>query len=321
MISHYYPPRPDGQPLRISAVIPCYNSEAYLGQAIESALAQSRPLHEIIVVDDGSTDGTCAVAARYPVRLLRTGANSGPSVARNVGIAAASGDVIAFLDADDWWLPGHCEIVGGLLDRFPEAGAAAGAARYVGTRAGSFVPHCEPGRPQRLFWQALRYCPFPQMASMVRRELLLEVGGYDPRHRYAQDFDLWMRLGLRALFVCTHTVTVCYRWHEGQASSTPLNQLRAMFTSRQFLYQDLVTRGKSRIARRVKREIWLRWAIEALQAWRAHDPAWMATVRDVRVNVPPLPWPARAIGRGAMRVYGAIPAARARARRRGPLGR
>ncbi|MDP2978254.1 MAG: glycosyltransferase family A protein, partial [Thiobacillus sp.] len=95
---------------RFSVVIPAFNSAATLARAIESVRAQSWPAHEIIVVDDGSTDATAEIAAGFDgVRLIRQ-KNSGVSVARNAGAAAASGDWLAFLDADDWYAPDRIKL-------------------------------------------------------------------------------------------------------------------------------------------------------------------------------------------------------------------
>ncbi|HYC53548.1 MAG TPA: glycosyltransferase family A protein [Candidatus Binatia bacterium] len=92
--------------LHVSCIIPAFNAERYLAAAIRSVLEQTRPPHEVVVVDDGSTDGTAEVAQRhgYPVRLLRQ-ANAGPAAARNRGIRESRGDILAFLDADDLWEP------------------------------------------------------------------------------------------------------------------------------------------------------------------------------------------------------------------------
>ena len=98
------------QSLSISVVIPAYNAEGCVVRAVESVLAQSRPAMEVIVVDDGSRDATAAVAERFgpAVRVLRQ-ANGGPAAARNHGVREAGGEWIAFLDADDAWLPQKLE--------------------------------------------------------------------------------------------------------------------------------------------------------------------------------------------------------------------
>jgi glycosyltransferase involved in cell wall biosynthesis len=92
--------------MHISCIIPCYNAERFLGEAIESVMAQTLAPAEIIVIDDGSTDGSAAVAARYAgqVRYLRQ-VNAGPAAARNRGIDLTDGEFVAFLDADDLWHP------------------------------------------------------------------------------------------------------------------------------------------------------------------------------------------------------------------------
>jgi glycosyltransferase involved in cell wall biosynthesis len=94
----------------VSVVIPAYNAEAYLREALDSVFAQTRPPDEVVVVDDGSTDRTSEVAASYGdrVRLLRQ-PNRGEAAARNAGVLAARGALIAFLDADDTWLPRYLE--------------------------------------------------------------------------------------------------------------------------------------------------------------------------------------------------------------------
>ncbi|MFI4903425.1 MAG: glycosyltransferase family 2 protein, partial [Burkholderiales bacterium] len=93
--------------MRVSVVMPMYNGEAYVAEALDSVLAQTRPADEIVVVDDGSHDASAAIVARYSgVRYVRQ-ANGGCAAARNRGVAEAGGDVVAFIDQDDRWLPGH----------------------------------------------------------------------------------------------------------------------------------------------------------------------------------------------------------------------
>lgn len=95
---------------RISCIIPVYNGERFLGETLESVLAQTCPPFEVIVVDDGSTDSTAAVAAAYDSRVRYVHqSNAGPAAARNRGLDLATGDLLAFLDADDLWLPEKLE--------------------------------------------------------------------------------------------------------------------------------------------------------------------------------------------------------------------
>jgi glycosyltransferase involved in cell wall biosynthesis len=93
----------------VSAIIPVYNCECYLAAAIESVLEQTYPVHEIIVVDDGSTDDSCAIASQFPGVKLINRPHQGLPATRNVGIQQASGEFIAFLDSDDLWLPRKLE--------------------------------------------------------------------------------------------------------------------------------------------------------------------------------------------------------------------
>ena len=106
--------------ITVSAVIPAYNAGKYVGRAIESVLAQTRKADEIIVVDDGSTDDTAEVVERFgdAVRFIRQ-ENAGASFARNTGIEAATSDWIAFLDADDEWLPNKLKLQTEHLERNP----------------------------------------------------------------------------------------------------------------------------------------------------------------------------------------------------------
>ncbi len=102
---------------RISVVIPCYNGARFLEQALASVREQTRPVDEVIVVDDGSTDDSADIARRAGVTCLSLEENMGPGASRNRGIARCSGEIIAFLDADDYWMPSHIGEMTALLER------------------------------------------------------------------------------------------------------------------------------------------------------------------------------------------------------------
>lgn len=116
--------------MRIAVVIAAFNCERYVAEAIESVLAQTRPADEVIVVDDGSTDATPAVLREFgsQIAVLRQ-AQSGPATALNAGIARSSGDLLAFQDADDIWMPDKLKLQCNLLSSEPEIEAVFGAAR------------------------------------------------------------------------------------------------------------------------------------------------------------------------------------------------
>ncbi|HLF57371.1 MAG TPA: glycosyltransferase [Thermoanaerobaculia bacterium] len=258
--------------MKVSILIPCYNAEPFLAHALESALRQERPADEVVVVDDASTDASTAIAARYPVRLVRLERNSGQSVARNAAVRASTGEVLVWLDADDWFEPRHVAVVVGLLERYPAAAVAFSAVRLRGTMSGVFGGRL-PSRegPTDLFWQCLVDTVVPPMSAAVRRPALERVGGYDERFRFAADFDLWLRLSRRERFVSTEEVTSNYRRHDRQASMQPRQQRRAVYESRRLLLERLVAEGEAPLAERVALRMEEIWAAQLRAEWGARD--------------------------------------------------
>jgi glycosyltransferase involved in cell wall biosynthesis len=203
---------------RISVVIPCYNSASFLPQALQSVREQTRAVDEIIVVDDASTDGSAAIAREAQVTCISLQANVGPGAARNAGISASTGELIAFLDADDYWMPTHVEDVAGLLERYPESAVAFSRIRRFGEEDLVAPPHVPEGPPSNMFWRLIEENIVAQSSAVVRRDILVRNGCYSSGLRYSEDYDLWLRLARRYPFVCTSAVTACYRVHPNQAS-------------------------------------------------------------------------------------------------------
>jgi glycosyltransferase involved in cell wall biosynthesis len=203
----------------VSIVIPCFNQAQFLGEAIESALAQSCRPCQVIVVDDGATDSTAEVASMYrDVRLLRQ-PNRGRPVARNVGLGASEGDHVIFLDADDRLLPGAATVGAAALDARPEAAFAVG--RY-GRIAADGTPLPGPVRPRvaaEHYVSLVRRCWIAMPAAVTfRRSALVAVGGFDGRLRVAEDYELYLRIS-RRFAVVDHGIEVAeYRQHPGTAS-------------------------------------------------------------------------------------------------------
>ena len=170
----------------VSVIVPVFNGEQFLGEALASAWAQSLAPLEVIVVDDGSTDGSAAIASRMNVRYISQ-ANSGVSSARNAGLRVAQGQFVAFLDADDTWLPTKLERqVAALLDA-EDAGYA--LCRHIAT----FEPVGEPPQWYRGRADGVSEPSFTPSAWLVRRSTMSAVGDFDESLRIGEDTDWLLR--------------------------------------------------------------------------------------------------------------------------------
>lgn len=220
----------------ISVVIPTYNSGARLKQTLDSALNQTCAPLEIIVVDDGSTDGTPAwVRAHYGARVrLIEQRNGGVARARNAGWRAATGEWIAFLDHDDVW---HRDKLERLLNVVtPACGVVYSRWREVDEN-GESLPNAAQLNEQSWWhgahghvfsWLFGWRCPIISMSvPIVRRELLEQIGGFDARCVPCDDWDLWLRLARRCQFAFVDEVTLDYRCYAAQQSRDERGALRA----------------------------------------------------------------------------------------------
>ncbi len=179
----------------VSVVIPAYDSERYVGEAIESVLAQTYSPVETIVVDDGSADRTADIAASYDGVTVIAQANGGPAAARNRGFAASGGAIITFHDSDDAMTPDKLAVQAGHLRDNPSVGCVLAEQEVLvepGAELpfwidGSKVPTVMPPRPAELADEPMVH----PMTMVVRREVFERVGGFDESMRAAEDFD-WM---------------------------------------------------------------------------------------------------------------------------------
>lgn len=187
---------------RVSVVLPTYNRATLVGRAIDSALSQTAAeLCEIIVVDDGSTDNTAEVVAAYGsrVRYLRQ-PNAGVSAARNAGIAASTGEFIAFLDSDDLWEPDKIERQLAALRRWPEAVLVGGRAadRFAdGSVRLHPLPRITLDEPMDLFPALLQTNFLATLTVMVRRVALAGMELFPEDVQRFEDYHLWVRLACR----------------------------------------------------------------------------------------------------------------------------
>jgi GT2 family glycosyltransferase len=213
--------RPGPEPLPVTVVIPAYRRPEMVERAVRSVLEQTRPPHEVIVVDDASGDDTGDRAAGLGARVITHQQNLGEGPARNTGLEAATQDWVALLDSDDEWLPPHLEALWESRDGHVLVGTA-----VLGTSEDPRDHHVHgwTGRhPHRLRGPADVALPDSKLvpsAVLLRRHAALQVGGFRPLP-LAADLDMWLRLLEEGTGLAIPRVTVLYHVHPGQASADP----------------------------------------------------------------------------------------------------
>jgi glycosyltransferase involved in cell wall biosynthesis len=216
-------------PLRmtVSIVIPVYNQERFLAEAVESALAQSLADCEVVVVDDGSTDGSPEILRRYPqVRVVRQ-VNRGLAAARNAGLDASRGEVVIFLDADDRLWPDAAATGARLLAARPDAMMVFGQCRLV-NEDGVPMPTNLPTVRAHFYDELLRdnFIWTPAMVAF-RRTVFDVVGAFDEAVSPVADYDLYLRISRRFPIAPHGAVTVDYRQHGNNMSRDSVLMLDA----------------------------------------------------------------------------------------------
>jgi glycosyltransferase involved in cell wall biosynthesis len=202
----------------VSVIIPCYNGEAYLEEAIESALAQTYQPVEIVVVDDGSTDGSSAIAQKFPVRYIRQH-NCGLTETRNRGIRESRGDYLVFLDADDRLRPEAIEAGVCVMVERPECAMVVGDHVFV-AKDGKHLRNSRKECLATSHYEALLKSNFIEMISSVlfRRSVVEAVGAFDTGLRVAEDYELYLRIARNYPIYCHRSVIAEYRIHQSNAS-------------------------------------------------------------------------------------------------------
>jgi hypothetical protein len=182
----------------VSIIIPTYQRREYVCRAVRSVLAQRFTDWELIVVDDGSADGTGDALRTFEPRLRYLWQeNGGASAARNAGLRLARGDVVAFLDSDDRWFADHLETVVGMLEHHPEAVLACTTPRFrIEGRGRVADAELVDALPLLLVENWIGY----PSGTAVRRDQLEAVGGFDERMTVMEDGELWLRLAARGPF-------------------------------------------------------------------------------------------------------------------------
>jgi glycosyltransferase involved in cell wall biosynthesis len=198
----------------VSVVIPCFDQAHFLAEAIESVAIQTEVAVEIVVVDDGSSDNSYAVAGRYPqARRLRQG-NRGVAAARNLGLASSRGEFVVFLDADDRLLPGAIALGVAALSKRPHVAFVAGMSRDIGSDGRQLGDRRQPLVRQDHYLRLLEDCYIWSGSSIVHRRSALEaVQGFDESLSAGDDYDLYLRIAYDFPIYCHDAVVTEYRRH------------------------------------------------------------------------------------------------------------
>lgn len=191
----------DQSPSRVTTIIPAFNAAAHIRRAIDSALAQNISAAEIVVVDDCSQDSTADIVKGYgePVRLVQHQRNCGASSARNTGIANARGVYVAFLDADDEWLPEKLSKQLQIMDEAPTMVLVACRARIIdpaGRDTGDAFRGLMPETGENTWKTLLAHTFLATPCVVARRSALNEAGPFNPSLQVGEDQDMWIRLAL-----------------------------------------------------------------------------------------------------------------------------
>jgi glycosyltransferase involved in cell wall biosynthesis len=187
--------------VRATVLIGAYNSAATLQRAIDAILAQTVPELELIVIDDGSADDSAVIAYGVAkvdsrVRVLEMGRNVGIARSLNAGIEAARAPFVAVNDADDWSAPHRLERQLSVLEAQADV-AVVGVRMHEVDEAGHGLAPRTSFAAGDVREALMRFNPIPNTSAMFRRDAVMEAGGYDPRYRYAMEYDLWLRLAER----------------------------------------------------------------------------------------------------------------------------
>jgi len=233
---------------RVSVLMPVYNGERYLAEAVESILDQTFTDFEFIIVDDGSTDGTAACLDAFRDRRivrLTNQANIGLIRSLNKGLKLARAEYVARMDADDVSLPRRLEAQVEFMDAHREVGVVGCSIRRIDSSGFTIREVCHPTTHGLILWHLCFYTPIAHPTAVYRRAIIERVGGYDVSFAHAEDRDLWQRVSSVARLANLRQTHLLYRVHS---------------TSVSHRHADIQRRNSARVAQRMMGEF-LGWRV------------------------------------------------------------
>jgi glycosyltransferase involved in cell wall biosynthesis len=213
----------------ISVLMPAYNAERYVAEAVRSILDQSFGDFEFVIIDDGSTDRTRAILERFAARdgriRLVSRPNRGLVATLNEGLGLARGELIARMDADDVALPDRFEHQVAFLREHPEVVCLGGAYLMIDAKGWVMIDNHPPEEDREIQEELLKGVTcLIHPAAMMRRDAVRAAGGYDERMEQSEDLDLWLRLGERGRLANLHQVVLKYRIHGGSKNELYMSE-------------------------------------------------------------------------------------------------
>ncbi len=240
---------------KISVIIPVYNGAPFIGKTLQRAFAQECPAHEIIVVNDGSKDNTQEILDGFKDRIIsKTIPNGGVANARNQGIRMATGEYVAFLDADDVWFRNKLKVIAGYIQKYPKADFF--ASDYVERiqdfgnrliRHSSFIHRRESVcfnepvniHPLRLILEN-NYVVTPS-AVVIKKSFVEQIGLFDPERKLVEDLDFYLRVAMQANFVLISDILL-YKYNH--AANMSFNNLKLYLMHKNVLEHFLTSQKK-----------------------------------------------------------------------------
>lgn len=231
---------------KVSAIVTTYNYARFIAGAIECVLQQTRRPDEIVVVDDGSTDETADIVARYAAQGVRYvyKENGGAGSARNRGIRETTGDLLAFLDADDRWVREKTALQLDHFSRYPCAGLVTGSMweLYEDGRPPLYVGHKPVGAENLYHEVVVENTVGNPSTTMIRRACFERVGLFDETLRLGQDWDMWIRIAREFPIGFTDVPLLYYARHD---SSLTAGQVRGRYVSNRLIHSRYIRQERS----------------------------------------------------------------------------
>lgn len=232
---------------RVTVFVPVFNADKFLAEAIESILNQTFTDFELLVVDDGSTDKSIEILESFRdrrIRISRNDRNRGRAYTRNRGIELARGEYLSVLDADDLCEPDRLERQVKCLDAHPDVAAVGSSATYVDENDNVAYVCKVPTSSEEIHRQIFQSNCFVHSSVTFRRQVLIDIGGYNPELQQAEDYELFLRLTARHRLANIEKPLVRYRVHPDQVSQREISTQRNLADRvRVAAYKDQYSQG------------------------------------------------------------------------------